>query len=261
MSKLFYSRNAWWYTAAMSPQTPDLSLIKEIKSQSLRGAMGVQRKEYVRRYRQTLELIYDEIKTASGPYLQSGGDKHITCGKGCTSCCFQFVSVNLAHALLIVDYLYSGYKAMPVFLKGYEQWLSSFENNPRAMPVLNSLEESTTRAAAMKHYSQELCTDYHKLDIACPFLDEGQCSIHEARPVVCASYFSVSPVEQCRADSDSPPFILRHTPSEIYLRRMAALADIRWYTHQEPLPTLVYKLLTQGLPEVSRQIEGLFESK
>ncbi|MDO8578525.1 MAG: YkgJ family cysteine cluster protein [Dehalococcoidales bacterium] len=150
---------------------------------------------------------------------------------------------------------------MPVFLKGYEKWLSSFENDPKAMPVLKNLEGYTTRSAAIKHYSQELCTDYHKLDIPCPFLDQGQCSIHEVRPVVCASYFSLSPVEQCRPDSESTPAILSITPSEIYLRRMAGLADIRWYMHQEPLPKLVYKLLTQGMPEVSRQIEGLFDSK
>lgn len=235
----------------------DLSLIKSLKSQSLRGSEGRQRQEFVRRYRQTLELIYDEIKTASGPYVKSG-DRSITCCKGCSSCCSQFISVNLSHALVVVDYLYSGYKAMPVFLKGYEKWMSAFENNPGAMPVLTSLEEFTTRAARMKPYSQDGCTEYHQLDIPCPFLDQGQCVIHEVRPVVCASYFSLSPVEQCRPDSDTPPAILSITPSEVYLRRMAGLADIRWYTHQEPLPKLVYKLLTQGLPEVSREIEGRF---
>ena len=238
----------------------DLPRIKEIKSQSRRGAIGVQRQEFARQYRQTLELIYDEIKTASGPYVKSG-DKNITCSKGCTSCCSQFISVNLSHALFIVDYLYSGYKAMPVFLRGYDKWLSSFENNQKAMSVLVNLEEYTTRSAKVKHYSQELCTDYHKLGIPCPFLDQGQCAIHEVRPVVCASYFSLSPFEQCRPDSDSPPAILSIDPAEIYLRRMAGLADIRWYTHQEPLPTLVYKLLTQGLPEVARQTDHLFDSR
>jgi Fe-S-cluster containining protein len=238
----------------------DLSRIKSIKSQSLRGAVGAQRAEFDRQYRQTLELIFDEIKTATGPYLKSG-DKHITFYKGCDSCCSQFISVNLSHALFIVDYLYSGYKAMPVFLKGYEKWSSSFENNPGAMAVLNNLEEYTTRSAAMKPYPQEGCTDYHKLDIPCPFLDQGVCSIHEVRPVVCASYYSLSPVEHCRPDSASPPLIFSHTPSEIYLRRLAGLADMEWYTHQEPLPKLVYKLLTQGLPEVSREIGGRFESK
>ena len=189
----------------------DFSRIKSLKSQSLRGAAGAQRKEFVRRYRQTLELIFEEIKTASGPYVGSG-DKHITCFKGCSSCCSQFISVNLSQALVVVDYLYSNYKAMPVFLRDYEKWLSSFENNHGAMAVLTNLEGYTTRAAAMKHYSQELCTEYHKLDIPCPFLDQGQCVIHEVRPVVCASYFSVSPVEQCRPDSETPPAILRVTP-------------------------------------------------
>lgn len=244
----------------MSSQMTDLPLIKEIKSQSRRGVLGSERKEFVRRYRQTLELIYDEIKTASGPYVKSS-DKNITCYKGCSACCYQFVSINLSHALLIVDYLYSGYKAMPVFLRGYDKWLSSFENDPKAMSVLMNLEEYTNRVANVKHYSQELCTDYHKLDIPCPFLDQGQCSIHEVRPVVCASYFSISPVEQCRADSDSLPAILSITPAEIYLRRMAGLADIGWYMHQEPLPQLVYKLLTQGLPEVTRGIDRLFDTK
>ncbi len=241
----------------MSAYITDLPRINEIKSQSHQGDLGAQRKEFTRQYRHLLGLIFNDTKIKVSTYTKSG-ERSITCRKGCGTCCYQFISVDLSHALLIADYLYVNDKAMQIFLTGYDHWLSCFENNPKAMSVFKNLEEYTTEAAAVRHYSQELCTDYHKLDIPCPFLCKGQCSIYVVRPVVCATYFSLSPVEHCQADSDFPPLILQITPPERYLRRMAELANRRWHLHQESLPKLVYKLLTQGLPEVAQQVDRIF---
>lgn len=238
----------------------DLPRINEIKSQSYQGDLGSQCKEFTRQYGHLLKLIFNDIKVKVSTYTESG-ERSITCSKGCGTCCYQFISVSVSHALFIADYLYASKKAMQVFLTGYDKWLGCFENNPKAVSVLDNLEEFTTKAAVVKHYSQELCTDYHKLDIQCPFLFNGQCSIYVVRPVVCATYFSLSPVNRCQADSDFQPLILQITPSEIYLRRMAELANHRWHMHQESLPKLVYKLLTQGLPEVAQQIDSIFDHR
>jgi Fe-S-cluster containining protein len=238
----------------------DLARIKEVQRKARQGEYGERRKEYTRQYRQVLELIFDEIGAEVRSYIDSG-EGLITCNKGCGTCCSQFVSVNVSHALLITDYLYASERAMSTFLNGYNRWLRDFENSPKAMSVLSNLEEYTTATSVVKHYPQELCIVYHALDIPCPFLERGQCSIHAVRPVVCAAYFSVSPTEHCRPDSTIQPLILEVPPSQEYLRKLAELTDPRLSLHQEPLPKLVYKLLTQGLPEVASEVEKLFKSQ
>lgn len=243
----------------MSAST-DLARIKEVQRKARQGESGERRKEYSRRYRQVLEQIFEEIRQEIRPHMDPPVEG-ITCKKGCTYCCAQFVSVPVSHALLITDYLYASEKAMSAFLLGYDRWIRAIEDNPQASAVLSSLEEYTTSAAAVKHYPQELCVAYHALDIPCAFLDRGQCSIHAVRPVVCASYFAMSPPDYCRADSDTLATIFEVAPSQANLRKLAELTDPRLSLHQEPLPKLVYKLLTQGLPAVFLEVERLFNSQ
>ena len=244
----------------MSAYSTDLPRITEIKRKAHQGDAGVWRKEFSRQYRQELEHIFEEIRAETRPVFNSL-EEGITCRKGCGTCCSQFVSVPVSHAVLITEYLYASERAMSIFLRGFDNWLHAIEDNPQATLVLNSLEEYTSSASAVKHYPQELCAAYHALDIPCPFLDRGQCSIHAVRPVVCAAYFSVSPPEYCRSDSQTPATILEVKPSEANLRRLAELTDPRLSLHQESLAKLVYKLLTNGLPEVFLEIQKLFDAQ
>jgi len=241
----------------MSDYATDLASIKEVQRKARQGDLGVWRKEYARQYRQVLERIYEEIQEEIRLYLNIP-EEGITCRKGCGTCCAQFVSVPVSHAVLITEYLYASEKAMSTFLHGYDRWLRCFENNSQAATVFSRLEEYTASAAAVKHYPQELCIAYHALDVPCAFLDRGQCSIHAVRPIVCAAYFAVSPPEFCRADSDTLATILEVAPSQVNLRKLAELTDPRLSLHQESLPKLVYKLLTIGLPEVVLEVERLF---
>jgi len=244
----------------MSAYTPDLPRIREIKRKAHQGDAGVWRKEFTRQYRQVLEHIFEEIRAETRPVFNSS-EEGITCRKGCTHCCEHFVSIPVSHAVLITDYLYSSEKALSVFLCGYENWLRGLETKLQASAIFSRLEEYTSRSAAVKSYSQELLSEYHALAIPCPFLDKRACSIYPVRPICCATYFSVSPPEYCRSDSDTPATILEIAPSQVNLRSMVELTDPRLSLHQENLPKLVYKLLTNGLPELFLEIQKLFESQ
>jgi len=244
----------------MSADASDLARIKGVQRKARQGESGERRKEYTRRYRQVLEHIFEEIRQEIRPYIDSP-QEGISCRKGCTHCCEHFVSVSVSHALLIADYLYASNKAMSAFLRGYSRWICAIEDNPQASAVFSSLEEHTTSAAIVNPYSQELLSAYHAFAVPCPFLDADQCSIYPVRPVCCAAYFAVSPPDYCRADSDTLATIFEVAPSQANLRRMAELTDPRLSLHQEPLPKLVYKLLTQGLPDVVLEVENLFRSQ
>ena len=219
---------------------------------------GNEKEAFLRSYRRVLGIIYDEIDAEV--YDHCNFFKYdVTCRKGCSACCHQFISVTVSHAALVADFLYANKKAMANFRSSYEAWLKSFENSPEAAAVLRELETNTTQAAAMRHDKQELLAAYHKLDIPCPFLDSGECSIRAVRPVSCAAYFAVSPVERCLPDSPLPPLVLDVTPPEQYLKTMAGAGLRKIYSHQEPLPKLVHKILTAGLPQVVKDVELLFE--
>ena len=231
----------------MSAFSTDLTRIREIGQTSRRGEHGAWRKEYDQRYRRELESIFADVCSETRPYFdeQPGG---ITCRKGCAHCCEHFVSISVAHAILITDYLYTSERALSVFLRGYQRWRQAIESDAQSAALFQRLEQDTSRIAVVKPADQKLLAEYHSLRIPCPFLERGQCAIYPVRPVCCAIYFALSPPDYCRADSHIPATILENKPSNAHLQQLAALADPRLSLHQESLPGLVYKLLTQGYP-------------
>ena len=239
------------------PEPKDLAAIKEVQRKARQGEYGRQRKEFGRKYREILEKSYEEIRADALRYTASIGES-IQCGKGCAHCCEHFVSVTVSQAVVIADYLYASENAMAVFLRNYDKWLKSIEENPQAVIIFSSLEEDTTLSAEVRTSPQELLHAYFTFAVPCPFLDKTRCAIYAVRPLCCAAYFAVTPPEFCRADVSSPPLVLEVKPSEKNLRALVQLADPRLSLHQESLPKLVYKLLTAGLPEVSRELDTLF---
>jgi Fe-S-cluster containining protein len=238
----------------------DLARIREVQEKARQGKHGQWRKEYSRRYRQLLESIYEEMRSEVLRYTASGGES-IQCQKGCHHCCEHFISVPVSHAIVVTDYLYASEKAMSVFLRSYPIWRRSIEENPQAVDVFSILEEDTARAAEVKPSPQELLSAYHNLNIPCPFLDGKCCAIYPVRPLCCAAYFSVSLPEFCSSDSVTQAVLLQITPSRSNLRKLSELTDPRLSLHQDSLPRLVYKLLTDGLPEVAIETGKLFDSQ
>jgi Fe-S-cluster containining protein len=47
----------------------------------------------------------------------------------------------------------------------------------------------------------DLAMRYFRQGIACPFLENESCSIHESRPLACREYLVTSPAENCSAPS------------------------------------------------------------
>ena len=242
------------------PDTIDFSNLKDIERQSRQGEYGAWRKDYLARFRPSLEGIYGEIRSRLRDNLASLGAE-VSCGKGCALCCQQFISIPVSHALLITEYLYASEPAMTTFKKGYARWRRAFEENPQAEALLARLETLTTMSAEVQLSPQPLLFDYHCLAVPCAFLDGKKCSIYPVRPIVCSAYYAVSPQQYCRADSAVPAEILEIRPGEDSLRKLSQLADPRLSWHQEPLAEIVYKLLTRGLPEVSEEVFRLFESE
>ncbi len=256
--KPLFPRPALLYTATMS-KLIDFAAIKEIQRKSRQGEAGRLRKEFNRSYRALLDSSYEEIRGNVSGYISSTGES-VTCAKGCAYCCEHFVSVPVSHAIVATDYLYASENAMSAFLRSYPAWLSAIEDNPAAKAVFDKLEEDTTLRAIVKQSSEKLRSAYHHFAIPCPFLVSKRCSIYPVRPIACAAFFSLTSPEFCLAENEIPVVHFQAVPSPAKLKRMSELTNYRLWAHQESLPKLVYRLLTVGLPEVSREVDKLFNT-
>ncbi len=237
----------------------DFAAIKEVQRKSRQGEPGQLRKEFNRGYRELLDSSYEEIHSDVSGYIGSTGES-VACAKGCAYCCEHFISVSVAHAIVVTDYLYASENAMSAFLRAYPEWLSAIEDNPAAKEVFSKLEQDTTLSANVKQSSEELRSAYHLFAIPCPFLVSKRCAIYPVRPIACAAFFSLASPEYCMAENEIPVAHFQAVPSQAKLRKIAELTDFRLSAHQESLPQLVYKLLTRGVPDVYMEVENLFKT-
>ena len=82
---------------------------------------------------------------------------------------------------------------------------SVFQNvNKTAAHSLLDPSDAITREEFMKR-----ADEYRQLDVMCPFLDNGACSIYPVRPLVCANQVVVSPPDNCKLKSSNVPIVLQ----------------------------------------------------
>jgi len=224
--------------------------IAKVEREANQGAYGAWRKEFCKRYREVSSRICLDASKEQKAYLSSTGST-ITCRKGCAYCCEQYISISLAHGLVIVDYLYANPKIMEAFLARYQNWHKSTGGSA----ALQALEHYTTFSPVVRHTPQALLDEYARMGTPCPFLVGRTCSIYRVRPICCASHVSISPPENCRLESTAPPLISEAVPSQEQLRELAMLGERVLSMHQETMPSLVYRLINEGLPEIINKLE------
>ena len=224
--------------------------LADIERSARQGDYGAWRKEFCRKYREVMTRICRTAVEEQRAYIVSVGAT-ASCHKGCVYCCSHYVSVSLAHGLVITDYLYTHPELQGSFLRRYDKWRRATEENV----ALQELEQYTTFSPTVRRTPQALLDDYAKLNVPCPFLTEKACSIYPVRPICCASYTAISPPDYCQPDCANLAVICEAVPSVEGLRELAMLGERALTMHQESLPSLVYRLLTEGLPEVMRKLD------
>lgn len=111
--------------------------------------------------------------------LKADGN-NLACGKGCSACCRQMVSVTMTEWDTIEDFL----------RKKGAQWLKKFRKQAAVLLGTWWTYINSGRAA-----SDQIGLAEDWLDKPCIFLDrDGACQIYEARPIVCRI---VTSTERC----------------------------------------------------------------
>jgi Fe-S-cluster containining protein len=228
--------------------------IKKIEAKEKNGSHGAWRTEFCKKYLELIIRIRNNTHHSLNEKLAAGSES-ITCRKGCTHCCMHYVTVSLAHGVLIVDYLYKRKESLKQFIGNYEKW------RRKGYSVSNSIDHARIRAISSSMPIDRVIADtrplsrsYLDMSIPCPFLEDNRCVIYEARPLSCSGHYSTSPPEWCAPSVRKKPVVYHQIPDDEDLKEILRLADPRLILYELTLPTMIHKLLNQGLESVMTEL-------
>jgi Fe-S-cluster containining protein len=139
-----------------------------------------------------VDVVHQKIDEIINPVREQLQDteKPVTCGKECSACCYQPISGWLPETLLIGEYLKTNQEVREKFMNKYPIWRSKINKEDFNQGMNTSLVKGSNNVqAAVDSFS------YEKL--ACPFLDNKNCSIYEVRPIACRQLLSVDDPVKC----------------------------------------------------------------
>jgi len=126
----------------------------------------------------------------------------VSCRRGCAACCRQMVTLSAVEAVGMADLV----AALPAekqievrtrFARAIERVRAGglvAAGSPDDAPVMRAPQAKRAGEAF-----DRLLDAYFGLGIACPFLENEECGIYEARPAICREYLITSPAENCSA--------------------------------------------------------------
>jgi len=118
--------------------------------------------------------------------------EQLSCREGCGACCRHAVPITPAEARTIAEWLHEQPEGRQAILRErFRQAAARLEEAGIASRIRESPRDLT------RETMHELGLEYFALGIACPFLEEERCTIHEMRPLRCREYLVVSPAEHC----------------------------------------------------------------
>jgi Fe-S-cluster containining protein len=126
--------------------------------------------------------------------FETAGEK-ISCGKGCAACCRQVIPLAEIEAYQIAEMV----EALPEPRRG--EIKKRFDAAWRHFYEISWFERLDKCSTASAEEREKIILDYFFENVACPFLEDESCSIHQTRPLVCREYLVTSPPENCSAPS------------------------------------------------------------
>ena len=117
----------------------------------------------------------------------------VSCRAGCGACCRQLVPISAVEAEALVAWLgEQPEERQAVLHERFRQTAARLEESGIAAEIRAIRWKRPDRESA-----DQLGLRYFALGMACPFLEEEQCTIHAIRPLRCREYLVVSSPEHC----------------------------------------------------------------
>ena len=219
----------------------DIALHKAI---AYLGKVGCGRAEFCRQYIARKQTVFKQMEKDLLAKT-SRQQESITCRKGCSYCCSQYISGTLHESEVILYFLYQHPAILDNFTSAYKKWRERIRENADVFDKLETnfgklVADGETEAA--RRFYQEATIGYLMKNIACPFLADGSCAIYEVRPLCCASVVATTPGEYCSPANNERPRVYGSSlrPKEVpFFRHTNDLVIVN-------IPRSVYQLLNGG---------------
>lgn len=122
--------------------------------------------------------------------LKSEGGK-ISCQAGCGACCRQAVPLAEIEAYKLAEVV----ENMPEPRRS--EIKARFDEACRHFHEIGWFERLDQCAVLPPEEREKIILEYFYENVACPFLEDGSCSIYEDRPVTCREYLVTTPAVNC----------------------------------------------------------------
>lgn len=140
--------------------------------------------------------ISDEL-TTRGIAREAAAGRAVSCRAGCGACCRQVVPLAAVEARAIAALV----AAMPDARRAE---VTTRFDNARATLAAAGVTTRAAEIAAMDRPARDAYgRAYFRLGLACPFLEDENCSIHPDRPLACREYLVTSPASACADPADA----------------------------------------------------------
>lgn len=231
-----------------------LRKIKKIEAKEKKGSYGVWRKEFCKKYSDSIGQLRKNTYNSLVETLTIKSES-ITCRKGCTHCCFHYVAVSLAQGIVIVDFLYKHRDLLRKFVDNTEKW------HRKGYSVSNSIDLTRLKAVSSSmpidlviEKTRPMSEQYLDMKIQCPFLSNNKCFIYEVRPLACSNHYSGSPPHWCDPLTHHEPLIHHPVPNDEDLSGILRLGDPRLSLYELALPIMIHRLLTEGASSLMAEV-------
>lgn len=137
-------------------------------------------------------LVYDQSLRFVQSHLRRAGWT-VTCAPGCHYCCTQLPS-GLTGAEIL--YLYDGASGAGILDRMFRRSMERME----MWGEICRWDRDPSGEASLDQRVAGRLSRYHTLNVPCPFLHAGLCSLYRQRPLACRIHFSLSPPHWCRPE-------------------------------------------------------------
>jgi Fe-S-cluster containining protein len=210
------------------------------------GVLGKKREEYLVSYTEQKIAGIREVEQEQRAKADINKES-LSCREGCNYCCYFFTQATRQECEAIAYYLYRHENVLSSFIDNYSAWRMGVQKIDASLIRLSNIRDKTEFIDQLK----TALSEYHRLNVPCPFLLDGGCSIHEVRPWVCVGVVSVTPPEWCDMNHPNYPDV-KYYSSEVLLTKEPALSQpARIESISSTVPVTVFNILGDGFSQFS----------
>lgn len=197
------------YRVAVAEQPAENRVVFDVKLHFEAGSIDASvpvpdREMRVADFLPVMQKFQDVVMLGVRKDVERRGQK-ISCAAGCGACCRQPVPISESEAVALAELVAN----MPEARRAHVR--ARFQEARRKLESRGLIEELRTISSVDKTDRMRLGGEYFRLWIACPFLEDENCSIYEDRPLRCREFLVTSPPENC--SSEDPGNVERPAPA------------------------------------------------